>query len=314
MSQILKIDQKLIEIASESGNPAALDNPKEKAAAETFLTSEIASLKQADADCCIIDMAEGTLEALKQSDGSQAFAVNHLFGDERDIDCGIFCWSSPNAEFAEPLEGDQVASFRVYVGTGHESHKVAISKSEWEFIIAPLKELQKWAEDPSSPDYDDGGVSAERANKLMGALGQSVTNFEKTVGSKAGTAKDIGGLEGEGIARTRELADKQQDVVSELMTTRQVISAFSAVGLLSPWAFDPASSIIDAVVNMHGGFRMAFPFARVRDEYGVQYAVDSWSESGGTQVHIAPADIVSRYIAEEMNKLRGVSLRGGGDI
>jgi len=317
MDKLIKIDRELIKIAKESGNPATLDTPDEKGRAAALLTKEnFLFQKKQDArstwtkvkdffspkkdDIYINEKVDAARLKLIDS-GQKQFSVNHIFGDE-----DLFS-TTKSSELITEIPRFHDRSMRVYTGNhfdGLVGKDITFTKAAWEYITAPLRELQGKAEALSDKEFaflsDD--KLAERSNNLMDALEKSLMRFEDVAGEKAETSNDKGGIIGDAKASDAEFAAGQQDSMAEFMTTRQAISAFDAAGLLDRWKFEPENS--EAVANVFvSGYSRVFFFTRVKDETGLEFAIDTWSEDSGKGVGIAPPDIVSNYIGRDIEKL-----------
>jgi hypothetical protein len=314
MDKLMKIDRQLIEIAKKSGNPATLDTPEEKGEAAALLTKETFLFQEKqDArdtwtkvkdfflpkkdDAYINEKLDAARVKLIDA-GSKQLSVNHLFGDEE-----IYC-SIEESELLTEIPRFHSRSMRVYTGNrldGLMGKDITFTKAGWEYITAPLKELQEKAEG-KDPNYLSDAELTDRSDDMMSALADSLMRFEEIAGEKAGTDKDLGGVMGDALTSEVDSADGQQDNIAEFMTTRQAISAFDAAGLLVGWKFEPEDS--ESVANVFvRGYARTFSFTRVLDETGTEFAIDTWSEDSGKMVEVAPTDVVSNYIAGNIEDL-----------
>ncbi len=287
-------------IAASGGCPHLLDSDAERTHAINIVEAAIAERLDLDDDtaACGVDLLEEAQELLEEGGRLQ---VNGLFADLLGYRCRgarlfghYFLMGGVDVELLSEIDDDDYASSYVFHhGGGYRTHleEEALTAAEWEAIVAPLATLA-----PEGAGLVCDASTSFAAMLERGALAETIANYERIVGPKAGTAHDLGGHLGNARIdmayqlsaefRNREARDAQgqQDCINELQTTRHFITLLIQHGLLVYHTINPDESTVNLPNYGHHAVRVVeqgHPAATI-------WAVDSWVYSNGYPPEILP--------------------------
>jgi len=283
---ISQIADSLVAIAATGGERHLLDTKEEIDEARGLLERELALRK---GHGCEADILKKAIKSLKS--GRQSYQPHRLFQDLLDYRCRGFQifgrWfgmGSVDINLLTPLEKGAYATFYVYHhGGGWQTHleEAQVTQEEWLRIISPITAPQRFGD----------------ATDEIIAIGETVAQFEKIIGPKAGTEKDVGGFFGNDIIVNhyemalerkndfRSRAKGQQDCINETQTTRGLIDVLIRQGLVTYHELRTDDSVITLGKNQH----VTALLYRKEDESS--WVVDSWPRDNGEPPDTWPVDV-----------------------
>ena len=125
--------------------------------------------------------------------------------------------------------------------------------------------------------YFKNGQNAEQERT---AIAQSIGQFEKIIGGKLGTDRDVAGT-------YDQLGDEQEDCVDESVNTTIYLDLLSQKGWLK---YHDISNIAARIPLLGGGGGFHQTAVIVERATGTRYAVDSWFHDNGHNAEVVKLD------------------------
>lgn len=318
MRTILAVAQGLTGAARMGGDPHLIDTEEEVQKARQIISDSLISLEKLPqkekSEYCSIDMLRNALKMLDA--GHVRLQVNPMHSEYEYYRCGGFVVggrllimnsTSRLFELFTPLENQGYASFNIalFKGMAGQFNRAVLDRDEWEWIVKPLLDFQA---DANSCHLQDTFGANMQAALERDALSDAVARFEKIVGPKAGTARDIGGLAGndvitnaqeammdfKGRLHVRE-ADGQQDCTNEAWTTMGFIDAVMQHGLLIYHDMPKKNALVELESQVLRNLHVAVLLLDKSDSQPKEWVVDSWPRDNGEPPDIWPRAKWMRY-------------------